>query len=463
VRRRQSRRSEINIPNQWECREHQRPLFNYFNGEEGRETFHDKRAIVFAHRRWGKDSVAVNLMAMSAALWPGNYVYMFPLLVQARAALWTNFDRRRGGNVLDLAFPHEIRKRTDKNAMFIELVNGSTIQLLGSDNYNALVGGNYFGLVFSEWALSDPESWAYLRPILTENRGWSLFISTPRGKNHAHRMYETAVSEPDHWFSLISTVDDTDVISNERLAIDHREWMKLYGEVQGDAYFRQEYFCEFDSPILGAVYADAMKYLEAEGRICPLKIEPGIPVHTGWDLGVSDSTAIWFIQCVGRNFHAVDYYESSGAPLHHYVEVLHEKRIKRGFRFGQHFLPHDVKHRELNTAMSRVETLRSLGVEVEVVPAHHKLDSVNAVRRILDRTKIDSARCERGLDCLKNYRYEWREKQRIWTAQPLHDWSSHGADALATFATGFDEPSVTEGQKRRRDSDSFRSASHWAS
>src|SRR5215467_5457382 len=126
-----------NVPNQWECRPHQRPVFDYFNGVEGRETFHDKRAIVIAHRRWGKDSVALNLMAMSAMLWPGNYIYMFPLLVQARTALWTNFDRRRGGNVLDLAFPQEIRRRTDRNAMFIELINGSTIQLLGSDNYNS--------------------------------------------------------------------------------------------------------------------------------------------------------------------------------------------------------------------------------------------------------------------------------------------------------------------------------------
>jgi hypothetical protein len=108
-------------------------------------------------------------------------------------------------------------------------------------------------------------------------------------------MYEAALSEPEHWFALVSTVDDTDVMSNERLAIDHREWMKLYGGVQGDAFFRQEYFCEFDAPILGAVYADALKDIEAEGRICPLKIEPGIPVHTAWDLGVSDSTAIWFI------------------------------------------------------------------------------------------------------------------------------------------------------------------------
>jgi hypothetical protein len=163
--------------------------------------------------------------------------------------------------------------------------------------------------------------------------------------------------------------------------------------------------------MLGAVYADALKYLEAEGRVCPLKIEPGIPVHTGWDLGVSDSTAIWFIQCVGRNFHAVDYYESSGAPLHHYVEVLHEKRIKRGFRYGQHFLPHDVKNRELNTAMSRIE---------------------------------------------------WKDKQRIWTAYPLHDWASHGADALATFATGYEDPSITQGQHRRR-GDTFSTATHWAS
>jgi hypothetical protein len=111
-------------------------------------------------------------------------------------------------------------------------------------------------------------------------------------------MYEAALSEPEHWFALVSTVDDTDVISNERLAIDHREWIELYGEVQGDAFFRQQYFCEFDAPILGAVYADALKYIEAEGRICPLKIEPGVPVHTGWDLGVGDSTAIWFIQLV---------------------------------------------------------------------------------------------------------------------------------------------------------------------
>jgi phage terminase large subunit len=189
-----------------------------------------------------------------------------------------------------------------------------------------------------------------------------------------------------------------------------------------------------------------------------------VPVHTGWDLGVSDSTAVWFIQNVGRSYHLIDYYESSGAPLGHYIDVLHEKRIKHRWRYARHFLPHDVKNRELNTAMSRIETLRSLGLESEVVPAHDKLDSVNAVRRMLDRTWIDPDRCDRGLDCLRNYRFECRDKQRIWTAYPLHDWASHGADALATFATGYEDPSITLGQKRRdRDYGSFSTASHWAS
>jgi hypothetical protein len=116
VRHRSSRCSSIDIPNGWACRPTSDDLWEYFNGADGKETFHNKRAIVFAHRRWGKDSVATNLMAVSAMLWPGNYAYLFPLQVQARAALWTNFDRRRGGNVMNLAFPEGIRRRTGKNA-----------------------------------------------------------------------------------------------------------------------------------------------------------------------------------------------------------------------------------------------------------------------------------------------------------------------------------------------------------
>jgi phage terminase large subunit len=448
--RRRALRSAIEIPNQWARRHYQDALWRYFNGPPGKpESYHNKRALCFCHRRWGKDSTAVNLMAVSAMLWPGNYAYMFPTANQGRSALWDNFDIRRGANMMELAFPEEIRRRTNHQQMFIELRNGSTIQVVGSDNYNHLVGTNYFGIVFSEWALSDPESWAYMRPILTENQGWALFITTPRGKNHAHEMWLAAKSEPEHWYTELSTVDDSGIIPNERLEVDHREYAKLYGEIQGEAFFRQEFFCDFESPILGAVYADALRYLETEGRVCPLKVEPGIKVHTAWDLGYSDATAIWFIQCMGRTYHLIGYYESFGAPLSHYVEKLNELKFTNKWLYGSHYLPHDVKAHELNTGMSRLQTLEALGIEPEVVPPHHLLDGINATRRVLDRCKIDPTRCAAGLDALKNYRYEWRDKHRIWAPHPRHDWASHGADALRTWATGFADPSFAAEHAKR--------------
>jgi hypothetical protein len=158
---RRPRRSNIEIPNQLTAKWYQVPLWEHFNGSPGTQPdFRNKRAFVFAHRRWGKDIIAINLMAMSAMLWPANYCYLFPLQTQARSALWENWDQARGAKVRDLALPEEIRRRTHNNQMFLQLTNGSTIQALGSDNYNSLMGTNYFGIVFSEWALSDSESWA---------------------------------------------------------------------------------------------------------------------------------------------------------------------------------------------------------------------------------------------------------------------------------------------------------------
>ena len=204
--------------------------------------------------------------------------------------------------------------------------------------------------------------------------------------------------------------------------------------------------------------------MESEGRICDVKIEPGVKVHTAWDLGVGDATAIWAIQCVGRSRHLVEYYEASGVPLHHFVEKLNEWKYRYHWSYGQHFLPHDAKQRELQSAMSRIETLRSLGIEPEVVAAHHPLDGINAVRRMLDRTWIDAKRCERGIECLRAYRYDWKEKQRTWSPWPVHDWSSHCCDALRTFATGYDDPSFTTANRaRERYSPPIVSTSHWAS
>ena len=181
-----------------------------------------------------------------------------------------------------------------------------------------------------------------------------------------------------------------------------------------------------------------------------MPIDRGVPVHTAWDLGVSDSTAIWFIQCVARERRLVDYYEKSGVGLDHYAGILDDKRREHRWIYARHFLPHDIAWREMSSGHSRVDTLRGLGIEPEIVRQHNVLDGINAVRRMLDRTFIDVKRCARGLEALRQYRREWDDRLKDWKASPLLDWSSHGADALRTFAAGYDDPPPVRPVDRHR-------------
>jgi phage terminase large subunit len=167
-------------------------------------------------------------------------------------------------------------------------------------------------------------------------------------------------------------------------------------------------------------------------------------------LGLSDSTAIWFIQCVGRERRLVDYYESSGVGLDHYVDVLTEKRLQHKWTYGEHYFPHDIQHREFTSGKSRKDTLAGKGIEATVVPQSNVLDGINVVRRMLGRTWIDSDRCERGIEALRQYRREYDDRLKDWKKNPLHDFSSHGADALRAFACGFDDGIIGSNDPRRR-------------
>ncbi|MDS1419244.1 hypothetical protein VR48_22400, partial [Klebsiella pneumoniae] len=117
-----------------------------------------------------------------------------------RKAIWKAVNPRTGRLRIDEAFPHELRRKTLDNEMMIEFINGSTWQAVGSDNYGALIGSGHVGIVFSEWALSNPSAWAFLRPILADNGGWAFFVSTPRGKNHFYKMFQGGLKDPENWF-----------------------------------------------------------------------------------------------------------------------------------------------------------------------------------------------------------------------------------------------------------------------
>jgi phage terminase large subunit len=313
--------------------------------------------------------------------------------------------------------------------------------VIGSHNYNSLIGSSPAGVVFSEWATADPHAWDFIRPILFANNGFALFISTPRGSNHARKMYDLARLEPARWFCQTLTTADTGIFDADGLAGELREMQHSLGEEEGRALFEQEYNCSWESAMVGSYYGSYLARAAAEGRIGRVPIDAAVQVHTAWDLGVSDSTAVWFIQCVGKERRLIDYHEGSGVGLDEYARVLAEKAQRHRILYGKHYFPHDIAVRELGGGgLSRAQTMRGLGITPTIVAQSSVADGINATRRLLDAAWIDEVRCERGLNALRNYRRAWNDKTKMFSDAPLHDWSSHGADALRTFASGFRDP-----------------------
>ena len=359
---------------------------------------------------------------------------MLPQATQARKSMWEGINPHTGLRRIDEAFPKEIRETTRDHEMMIRFKNGSTWQLVGSDNYDSLVGAPPVGVTFSEWALADPRAWAFIRPILLENDGWALFNYTPRGNNHGRTLHEAAKDDP-AWFTEVLTAHDTDVFTKAQLETEEREYIREYGADLGRALFRQEYFCSFDAAVLGSYYALEMSEADKDGRVCGVPYEKGALVHTAWDLGVSDHTVIWFFQMVGREIRVIDFYASSGVGLDHYVEVMR----KKAYTYGTHLFPHDVNVRELGTGRSRIETLASLGVKVTMVPRQAVADGINAVRAILSRCWFERKACAFGISAMREYKAKWDERLKSLRPTHEHDWASHPADAFRTLAMGLSQ------------------------
>jgi len=385
-----------------------------------------KRAVLVWHRRSGKDSLAMNWTAISSHGKKGTYWHLLPTAKQARKVIWEAINPDTGLRLIDQVFPPEIRKEGNEgkreDEMLIRLSCGSNYQLAGSDNYNALVGSNVLGVVFSEWSLCDPRSWDYIRPILAENGGWAMFIFTPRGKNHGYDLYKMASGNKD-WFCSLMTVEDTkrgdgtpvippSVIEEEKAAGMAIELIE------------QEYYCSFEAPMVGAYYSIQMADMLSSGRLGNVPYDRSLPVETWWDLGMDDATSIGFVQRVGKEIRCIDYYETSGEDLAHYVNVLQNKK----YNYSNHILPHDVKVRELGTGKSREEVLKNLGLRVTIAPDFGLMEGIESVRRMLPMIWMDKLKCDRWIESLRQYRKEWDEVRQVYHMRPVHDWASHAAD-----------------------------------
>ncbi len=282
------------------------------------------RLIEIAHRRWGKDEIALNVTRAKALSRQASYWHCLPLYEQGRKALWTAVNPHTGKRRIDEAFPPEIVASRDEQAMFLRLVNGSTWQIIGSDRFDSLVGAGVAGVVFSEWALANPSSWGYIRPMVEENGGWAAFITTPRGNNHAKAMFDMAKINP-RWFAEVSSVHDTGALTQEALDESLKEYQALYGLDFGLAMFEQEYLCSFSGAMVGAYWGAEINRAERDGRIREFDIDPEYPVHTAWDLGKAVNNPIWCFQVIAGRPRVVDFYQPDSEDLADWVGWLDAK------------------------------------------------------------------------------------------------------------------------------------------
>lgn len=383
------------------------------------------RLIEIAHRRWGKDEIALASTRQLAMERPASYWHCLPLYEQGRKALWTAVNPHTGKRRIDEAFPPEIVASRDEQAMFLRLRNGATWQIIGSDRYDSLVGAGVAGVVFSEWALANPSSWGYIRPMVEENNGWAAFITTPRGNNHAKAMFDMARENP-RWFAELSNVHATGALSAEQLDEALREYRAIYGADFGQAMFDQEYLCSFAGAMVGAYFGGEMSRAEREGRMRDAPIDPALPVHTAWDLGAAHNNPIWCFQVDGSQLRIVDFYLPESDDLEEWCAWLNA----RGYN-GTDYVPHDILVTEWGSKRTRIETLRTMGRRPQRIVKVSVADGLQAGRVAINAAVFHDGNDERarrvahGIDGLKSYRRDWDDERKTFRETPVKDWAEH--------------------------------------
>jgi len=385
-----------------------------------------KRAVLVWHRRAGKEMTCWNYMIREAACGRvGTYCYFFPTSRLGRRILWDGANKD-GKRFIDYVPKEVIRGNPNSVEMKIELINGSVIQIMGTEMI-VNVGINPIGCVFSEFSLQDPKSWDFVRPILRENEGWAVFNFTPRGRNHAYDLFLMAQDNPE-WFCQRLSIKATSVLTDEDMERERKEGMS-------ENLIQQEYFCNFDQGIDGSFYAKHFNQADKDGRITSVHYDPYAQVDTYWDLGVRDSTSIIFAQNVGQEIHIIDIYSNEGEGLEHYSRVIEQKAKEGMWQYGGHYAPHDIQVRELgHGAKTRLQMAKELGLHFNIVPNLSVHEGIEMARAMWHKLWIDKNNCTFLLKCVENYHRVYNERLNVYSDKPCHDWSSHFCDAFRYMA-----------------------------
>lgn len=433
----------LRLPHIYRQRDYQEEFWN---------AWHSPRYDIFVlnwHRRAGKDVTCWNAAIDYAAEEPMTVKYAFPTGDMARDNLWESYTND-GLRFTDFV-PDALRFKRNKgddglndSLKSIELLTGGSIRVISAHKPGRLRGGNSKLFVLSELQAMDPSVIDIIEPILEANHGRLLVNLTSNGDSAAKRMMEDWKQDPRVYVSIL-TVEDTPVFTEEQMIRIRKRTVDRFvargqSEEEAHAFVDQEYYCNWDSPVVGSYFGSAMRRATEQDRITRVPYETQLPVHTFWDLGVDDSMSIWFVQLHNREIRLIDYYESSGEGFAYYAKVLNGQQ--EGFErmhdyvYGTHYAPHDIRVRNMGKdARTRQEVAADLGLNFEVVRrVSQKEDGIEAIRTILGRCWFDDDKCARGIDALKGYSKKWNEKMMVYEDNPVHDWTSHGTDAFQTMA-----------------------------
>ena len=385
----------------------------------------DKRySLTVAHRRAGKTVARINKLircAASAEIENPRFGYLAPYYIQAKDIAW-NYLKSYSYPILAIG-----GKVNESELSVIFAHNGAQIRLYGAENAERLRGLYFDGIVADEAQDITPQALTQvIMPALADRKGWLDLSGTPKGwGNLLGESYKRAKDDP-QWFVQMLKASETGLIDADEL--------KNLRAMMPENEYLQEFECSFDAAITGAYYAKELQQAQMDGRIGRVPYDKALKVNTAWDLGVSDSTAIWFYQQTGREIRVIDYFEAAGHGLDYYARELD----KKGYLYGKHFAPHDIQVRELGSGKSRWETAKGLGITFQVLPADSVQDGISTARLLISRMYFDEHKCAIGIDALRQYR-EKRDEKRGVNLGPLHDWSSHAADAFRYLSMGFNE------------------------
>jgi hypothetical protein len=396
-----------------------------------------RRAFLLWARRNGKDKTCFNFMVNQALTdRVGNYAYFFPKYAQGREALWTNTDSD-GFRTIEHVPASALKRRVD-DEMLLELRNGSTIQILGGDSREHIDrhrSANFIGVVKSEYAWINPYLDDVVAPILRANGGWEIYNTTPNGPNHAKKLWDMACRNP-LWFAQIVTCRDSGVPTLQGIEEERQERLgKGEAPEEVENYIQREYYCSFAAPTKGTVYGHLIVEAEKQGRIRVVRYDPNYPVHTCWDIGHRDATAIWSAQVVKGETRFIDYYEVTGSDLPQIAKVV----LQKPYVYGAHIPPHDIKVHEWGAGESRIKQAETLGLVFEEPVRLSLADGINATRSLLKHAVFDEQKCAQGLDALRSYHYKVNEETRVLSMEPESDWAEHGASALRYYAVSQDK------------------------